>query len=144
MEPHELRTHVWVGDRPLDLQALTLAVADDRAGAAIVFSGTVRNHAPGKSNVTHLEYEAYGETVVAKIGEICEEARSKWDVMHIAVEHRTGTVTVGEPSVMVAVSSAHRHDSFETARFVIDELKHRAPIWKKEYSDEGVDWVQGA
>lgn len=133
-----------MGDRPLDLQAVTLAVSDDRAGAAVAFSGMVRNHAPGKANVTHLEYEAYAETVVAKIEEICTEARSKWDVLHVAVEHRTGTVHVGEPSVVVAVSSAHRGDSFDAARFVIDELKVRAPIWKKEYSDEGADWVRGA
>lgn len=94
--------------------------------------------------MTHLEYEAYEEQIVSKIEEICADARSKWDVLHMAVEHRTGTVLVGEPSVVVAVSSAHRIDAFETARFVIDELKQRAPIWKKEHSAEGAEWVQGA
>ncbi len=144
MDRDELRTLVWVGDRPLDQSALFQSVLDDRAGASVIFTGMVRNHAPGKTAVTHLEYEAYQEQVVAKIEAICADARKKWDVLHIAVEHRTGTVVVGEPSVIVAVSSAHRGAAFEAGRFVIDELKNRAPIWKKEHAAEGAEWVQGA
>jgi molybdopterin synthase catalytic subunit len=144
MEFDDLRTVVAVRGRALDVAALYEAVRDDRAGASVIFTGMVRNHAPGKTGVTHLEYEAYDEHVAGKIEEICVEVRRQWNVLHIAVEHRTGTVVVGEPSVVVAVSSAHRGDAFEAGRYVIDQLKHRAPIWKKEHAAEGAEWVQGA
>lgn len=133
-----------VVERPLDPVALYESVQDPSAGAAVLFSGIVRDHAPGRTDVTHLEYEAYVEQVETRIAAICAEARERWDITHLAVEHRIGTVRVGEESVVVAVSSSHRADSFAAARHIIDELKHRAPIWKKEYAAEGAEWVQGA
>jgi molybdopterin synthase catalytic subunit len=72
------------------------------------------------------------------------EAIDKWDLVAVAVEHRVGEVVVGQPSVAVAVSSAHRDAAFEAGRFLIDELKARAPIWKKEHWPGGREWVQGA
>jgi len=144
MDFEDVRTLVAVRGGSLDVAALYEAVLDDRAGAAVVFTGMVRNHAPGKTGVTHLEYEAYEEHVAGKIEEICAEVRRRWDVLHLAVEHRTGTVNVAEASVVVAVSSAHRGDAFEAGRYVIDQLKQRAPIWKKEHATEGAEWVQGA
>lgn len=140
----ELMTTITVKDSGLDPAALYTSVQDPRAGAAVLFSGTVRDHSPGKSGITHLEYEAYGEHVEAKIAEVTTLARQQWDVLHIAVEHRTGLVALGDPTVVVAVSSAHRTDAFQSARFIIDELKSRAPIWKKEHWPGGEEWVAGS
>ncbi len=75
---------------------------------------------------------------------IAEEAAGRWPVLSMVVEHRVGIVEVGQASVAVAVSTAHRGDSFEAARFVIDELKERAPIWKREHWPGGAEWVEGA
>ncbi len=144
MNETQLRTRVAISADPLDPAAAYVEVADERAGASVLFTGMVRNHAPGKTDVTHLEYEAYAEQVVPKIESVVTEARGRWDILHVVVEHRTGSVDVGGTSVVVAVSSAHRGDSFEAARYIIDELKHRVPIWKKEHWPGGAEWVQGA
>ena len=141
---NDLITQVTVSEDDLDPHAAFGMVADDRAGAAVLFTGTVRNHAPGKTGVSHLEYEAYSEQVVDKIMEIVNDARERWDIYHVVVEHRTGVVAVGGVSVVVAVSSAHRGDSFGAGQFIIDELKHRVPIWKKEHWPGGAEWVEGA
>ena len=108
----------------------------------MLFLGTVRDHSAGITGVTHLEYEAYGGVVESKIAEVVAEARRKWSIAKVAAVHRTGTLGVGEVSVAVAVSSAHRPEAFEAARFIIDELKHRAPIWKKEHWPGGAEWVR--
>jgi len=133
---------VRVGPDPIDPGAVVARVVDPAAGATTLFLGTVRDHAPGKTAVTHLEYEAYSGVVEAKIDEIVAEARDHWDLCRVTVEHRTGTVVVGEPSVAVAVSSAHRAEAFAAARYVIDELKHRVPLWKKEHWPGGAEWVR--
>ena len=104
----------------------------------------VRDHAPGRSDVSSLEYEAYAGVVEATIEGIIAEARAQWPVIRVAVSHRTGLLTVGEPAVVVAVSTAHRDDAFPAARFLIDEVKARAPIWKKESWSGGEEWVEGA
>lgn len=109
-----------------------------------MFLGTVRDHSPGKTGITHLEYEAYREHVEEMIAAIVAEADRRWGLDAVAVEHRVGTVRVGEPSVGVAVACAHRAEAFEAARYIIDELKHRAPIWKKEHWPGGSEWVEGA
>jgi molybdopterin synthase catalytic subunit len=110
----------------------------------VVFLGTVRDHSPGKEGVTHLEYEAYREQVEDKIAEIVDEAGKSWPLLGVVVEHRVGLVEVGESSVGVAVSTAHRAEAFEAARYLIDELKKRAPIWKKEHWPGGAEWVEGS
>lgn len=114
------------------------------AGATALFLGTVRDHSPGKSGVTHLDYEVYPEQVEGKIGEIVDEACERWPALAVVVEHRSGRVVVGEASVGVAVASAHRSDAFEAARFIIDQLKTRAPIWKKEFWPGGEEWSHGS
>ncbi|MDX1690527.1 MAG: molybdenum cofactor biosynthesis protein MoaE [Acidimicrobiia bacterium] len=133
---------VRVGPEPVDAGDLVDAVADPAAGATCCFLGTVRNHAPGREGVTHLEYEAYGETVEGVIAGIVDEAVGRWPILRAVVEHRVGSLDVGEASVGVAVSSAHRADAFEAARYLIDELKRRAPIWKKEHWPGGAEWVR--
>lgn len=137
-------THISVTSEPLDVETHRRFVADPAAGCTVLFIGTVRDHAPNRDGVTHLRYEAYGGVVEAKITEVVTEARQRWPVLRIAVSHRTGTLEVGEPAVVVAVATAHRSDGFEAAKYVIDELKARAPIWKKEHWSGGAEWVEGA
>jgi molybdopterin synthase catalytic subunit len=135
---------IRVGPGAIDSEALLGEVADASAGAIVLFVGTVRDHSEGKEGVTHLEYEVYAGVVEEKIAEIVAEAADKWPILAVAVEHREGKVVVGETSVAVAVSSAHRADAFEAARFLIDELKARAPIWKKEFWPGGSEWSRGS
>ena len=138
------RDFVRVTESPLDPAALLDLVSDPTAGAVVSFLGTVRNHAPGKSGVSHLVYEAYAEMVEVKIVELVAASRTRWPLIAVAVEHRTGRVDVGGISVAVVVSSAHRADAFEAARFLIDELKARAPIWKQEHWDGQSEWIEGS
>lgn len=131
-------------DRPLDAAAALKEVGRDQAGGVALFIGTVRDHSDDRSGVTHLEYEAFEDRVEEVISAIVAEARSRWPILAGVVEHRIGRVNLGEPAVVVAVSTAHRSDAFEAARYVIDELKGRAPLWKKEHWPGGAEWVEGA
>lgn len=126
---------------PIDPAALVAAVGDPGAGAVALFLGTVRDHSPGRTGVTHLVYETYPERVVEVIAAIVAETRERWPVTRVAVVHREGAVSVGEPSVGVAVSAPHRPEAFAAARHLIDELKARAPIWKQEHTADGAEWV---
>ncbi len=128
----------------LDPSALVAEVARPDSGATVLFLGTARDHSPGKEGVTHLDYEIYHEFVEAKLGEVLDAAFEQWSVLSAVVEHRVGRVEIGEASVAVAVSSAHRNDAFSAARFVIDSLKESAPIWKRENWPGGSVWVEGA
>lgn len=110
----------------------------------MVFLGTVRDHSEGKEGVTHLDYEVFSERVEPEIAKIVEEAGERWPIQAAAVEHRSGIVSVGEASVAVVVSCAHRAEAFDAARYIIDELKSRAPIWKKEFWPGGAEWSQGS
>jgi len=114
-------------------------------GAVVVFSGTVRDHADGRDNVTHLTYEAYEDKAIVRMAEIIDEARPKWPtVVRVAMLHRVGRLTLGESSVLVVVSSPHRPEAFEAGRFCIDTLKVAVPIWKQEEWSEVSDWGTGA
>ena len=144
MDPRTVRSRVDIRPDAIDPSALLAEVGDPSAGAVVLFLGTARNHSEGKTGVTHLEYEAYPEVAVGRIEELVSVAGEKWELVAVAVEHRTGTVSIGQPSVGVAVSAVHRDAAFEAGRFLIDELKARAPIWKKEHWPGGSEWVQGA
>lgn len=114
-------------------------------GAVVLFSGTVRDHAEGRTDVVSLDYEAHPDATVPVFGDIAAETRRRYpDARAIAIVHRIGRVHLGESSVVVAVSSAHRPVAFEAARFAIDALKQSAPIWKKENWLGGSDWGTGA
>jgi molybdopterin synthase catalytic subunit len=114
-------------------------------GAVVVFSGTVRDHAEGRTGVTLLEYEAYVEQVEPRLAAIADEMRRRWPALgRIALVHRIGPMGLGESSVVVAVSSPHRPEAFDAARFGIDTLKATAPIWKREHWQDGADWATGA
>ncbi|KAA3640568.1 MAG: molybdenum cofactor biosynthesis protein MoaE [Armatimonadetes bacterium] len=134
--------HIDVTAEPIDAAAILDFVADPSAGATVLFSGTVRDHSEGREGVTHLEYEAYEGVVVDKIGEVVSQAMEQWPILRVAAVHRTGSLGVGEPAVMVAVSTAHRNDAFPACKFVIDELKRSVPIWKKEHWPGGAEWVR--
>ena len=138
------RSRVAVVEDVLDVGALLEEVGDPKAGAVALFLGTVRNHSPHREGVTHLEYEVYRTQVCEKITEIVSEAVQRWSLVAVAVEHRIGRVEVGEVAVAVAVSSGHRAEAFAAARYLIDELKERAPIWKKEHWDGGAEWSLGS
>jgi len=143
MEP-DRHLRVTVRDEDLDPAALLDEVRRLESGAIALFLGTVRDHSEDRTGVTHLVYEAYTEHVESKIREIMQEAADKWPIQSAAVEHRIGRVDLGGTSVAVAVSTAHRGDAFEAARYLIDELKARAPIWKQENWPGGEEWIEGA
>jgi len=140
------------GDDWFELTAAPLPISEvyewavrPECGAVVVFSGTVRDHAEGRDAVTSLEYEAYDEAVVPVFERIAAETRRRNPgAVRMAILHRTGELGLGESSVVVAVSSAHRPVAFEAARFAIDALKESAPIWKKESWSQGSDWGTGA
>lgn len=125
---------------PIDVAALSRTEPED--GALCVFTGVVRNHNDGKS-VLYLEYEGYEEMVVTIFAEIAAEARTRFGVTRVRIVHRLGRMEIGETSVAVAVSSPHRGEAFEACRFAIDTLKHKAPIWKKEFYADGSSWLEG-
>jgi molybdopterin synthase catalytic subunit len=144
MDQSRQQIRVSVGEGPIDAAGLLAEVGRPDSGATVVFLGTVRNHSDRVENVTHLEYEVYPGAVETSIREIVEEATAKWPVLSVAVEHRSGVVALGEASVAVAVATVHRADAFEAARFIIDELKSKAPIWKKEHWPDGAEWSKGS
>ncbi|CEP15220.1 hypothetical protein [Parasitella parasitica] len=114
------------------LDTISQVVQDDGAGATTTFSGTTRDTFEDKA-VIELEYEAYVPMAKKVLTELIREARNKWNLKHIAIYHRTGIVPVGKVSVVIATSSTHRVDSMDAARYLIDELKNRCPIWKREF-----------
>ena len=114
-------------------------------GAVVVFAGTVRDHAEGRGGVTTLDYEAYEEQVGPRMLAIAGEARSRWPAIgRVALLHRVGLVRLTEVSVIVAVSTPHRGEAFEAARWCIDTVKATVPIWKRESWEGGTDWAAGA
>lgn len=128
---------------PIDPAALLDGVVSASDGAALLFWGVVRNRNDGRA-VTHLEYEAYAEMAEATLAEIVAEARERWEVGGIGVVHRIGRLEVGEGSVAIAVASPHRAEAYEASRYVIEELKRRVPIWKREgYAEGGSEWLGG-
>jgi len=144
MEQPGQQIRVSVGEGAIDAVALLKEVGRPDSGATVLFLGTVRDHSDHAENVTHLEYEVYVGVVETSIREIVAEAGAKWPLLSVAVEHRSGVVRLGETSVAVAVATGHRGDAFEAAHFIIDELKIRAPIWKKEHWPDGAEWSQGS
>jgi len=125
----------------IDYTALTEQVRKGDCGAVVVFLGTVRDLTGDRVTVA-LDYEAYPGMAEKKMAEIEADARDRWPVGDIVLEHRLGRLDVGEVSVAVAVSCPHRADAFEACRFAIDRLKELVPIWKKEnWADGTTEWV---
>jgi len=125
----------------IDTGALREELLDAGCGGYAAFEGWVRDHNEGQA-VRRLEYEAYETLAVREAERIVAEASARFGVAHIACAHRLGDLAVGELAVWVGVSAAHRHEAFLACRYVIDEIKHRLPIWKKEhYASGDSGWV---
>ena len=111
-----------------------------RAGANVLFLGIVRGHSVDKK-VVYLEYEAYEEMAEKMISELVAFAFDKWPIEEIKILHRLGRVWLGQVAVAIEVKSAHRSEAYEVSRYLIEEIKHRVPIWKKEYFSDGTsEW----
>ena len=126
---------------PLSPDAIAAEVDDPGAGGIVIFSGVVRNETGGRP-VKFLEYEAHAPMALAKMREIAAAARQRHPgIRRLAIVHRVGRLEIGESSVLIAVSTAHRGEGFDACRFAIDTLKETVPIWKKEYFEDGEVWV---
>ena len=128
---------------PIDPCAVLGSLISDEDGAAVLFVGTVRNHNDGRE-VGHLDYQAYPPMAEDTLREIVAEAREKWSTGEIAVTHRHGRLEIGEVSVAIAVAAPHRGDAYAASRYIIEELKQRVPIWKREgYLTGESEWLRG-
>jgi molybdopterin synthase catalytic subunit len=133
---------ISITEKPIDVDKLLDYVSDQSSGASVLFTGTVRDHNE-QDKVSKLHYEAYQEMAEKILQEIENEVYAKWKINKFIAIHRTGTLKVGEVSVAVAVSSGHRKEAFEACKFGIDSIKEKAPIWKKEFSESGTEWLEG-
>jgi MoaE-MoaD fusion protein len=134
--------HRIVSD-PIDVAALVERVASPRAGGISTFLGVVRDNSLGR-RVRYLLYEAYPPMALKEMERVEAEVRERWEIEAIAIEHRIGRLEIGEASVAIAVSSAHRREAIEACHYAIDRLKQTVPVWKKEYWEGGEVWIENA
>ncbi len=140
--PSDSETWIDISPDPLPVAAVNEWASVPSCGAVVTFVGTARDHSVGRPGVTRLEFEAYEEQVVTVLASVADAARGRWpDLGRLALLHRVGRVDLGEAAVVVAASAPHRDAAFDAARFGIDELKARAPIWKREAWAEGTEWA---
>jgi len=133
---------IRIVESKIDREEIVQSVSTPESGAIATFDGTVRNHSREKP-VTYLHYEAFPEMALKELEKIRAEAMQRWPLNGMAIVHRVGRMEIGESSVFIAVSSAHRKDAFEACRFAIDTLKTTVPIWKKEHYQDGEVWIEG-
>lgn len=134
---------VHLQNDPLDAVALREAARLPRAGAVVVFEGCARDHHDGRS-VEQLAYEAFAPMALAQLSEVRTEAIARFGLEACLVHHRLGVVPLTEAAVVVVTASAHRREAFEAALWIMDEIKRRVPIWKREAYTEGTEaWVEG-
>ena len=136
----ERRGLVLLSENPIDRDAAIARIRSDQDGAVVVFEGVVREQSRGKT-VRALVYEAYGAMAQRQMEMLGDEARRRWPVTDLAMVHRTGTLAVGDVSVVIAVAAPHRGPAFDACEWLIDELKRTVPIWKKEVYTEGEAWI---
>lgn len=133
---------ISITNNHLSLQKAMCEIEDNSAGALSIFIGNVRNR--GRfGNVSEIYYEAYSEMAEEKMKEIENEAQTKWAIKKLVAIHRIGNLKVGETSIIIGVSSEHRHEAFEACKYIINNVKTRVPIWKKEISKENQKWADG-
>jgi MoaE-MoaD fusion protein len=132
--------HVQLLATPLSLDRCIAAVTDAGIGGVVTFTGLVRRHSHG-ALIDHLDYEAYGSMAVREMTRLCVEIEAELPGVRLAVEHRVGRLVVGELAVVIAAGAPHRAEAFTACRAMIDRLKDRVPIWKKEFGDDGATWV---
>ena len=127
--------------RAIDVAALLAEVGDAASGATVLFLGTVREVNDGRA-VTGIEYSAYGEMAERELAAIATECAATFGVTHLVAEHRLGTLALGDASIAIVVAHPHRAEAYEASRFVIEEVKRRLPVWKREgYVDGASEWV---
>jgi len=135
--------HASVVSGPIEPAQVLGLVGSDEDGAVLLFLGTVRNHAGGEA-VNGITYEAYERMATPVLTEIAREAAERLGTDRLAVVHRVGELAVGDVSVAIAVSSPHRAESYDASRYVIEEIKKRLPVWKREHYTSGrSEWVEG-
>jgi len=132
--------HVRLLDEPLSLDRVVAAVSGPGMGGIVTFTGAVRRHSRG-TVVERLEYEAYGSMAVREMTRLCEEIEAEIAGTRLAVEHRVGKLAIGDLAVVIAAAAPHRAEAFTACRAMIDRLKDRVPIWKKEIGEDGEEWV---
>jgi molybdopterin synthase catalytic subunit len=131
-------------EEAIDIDTLLESVKDDAAGATVLFLGTVRNHSNNDYAVSGIYYEAYTKMAQETMAKIEAETIKRWNLKKFAAMHRIGNLKIGEISVAIAVSSEHRAEAFEAARYAIDRIKTEVPIWKKEMTgDKDAVWAEG-
>jgi molybdopterin synthase catalytic subunit len=130
----------FLTEEPLELDRLIREVMRDSDGACVTFAGVVRNHHRGRS-VESIYYDAYRPMAEKEIAKIVEDVRARHPATQLAVRHRIGLLVVGETSIAIAVSSPHREDAFIASRELIDRIKQTVPIWKRERTTDGEEWV---
>jgi len=139
-EPPGAGRHVQLLATPLSLDRCIAAVSGAGMGGIVTFTGMVRRHSRG-AVVDHLEYEAYGTMAVREMTRLCDEIEAEIAGIKLAVEHRMGRLEVGDIAVVIAAAAPHRAEAFTACRAMIDRLKDRVPIWKKEVGDDGAEWI---
>jgi molybdopterin synthase catalytic subunit len=127
---------------PIDAAALQARAKQPEDGASVVFDGIVRNHTRGRRTL-YLDYEAYEAMAEKQMDALAREACTRFGVRHVTLVHRLGRMQIGETSVLIVVSSAHRSAAYEASRWLIDTLKKQVPIWKKETFADGAVWADG-
>ncbi len=132
----------WLTREPIDGARLAAEAKNGEDGAVVVFDGIVRDNTRGRKTL-YLDYEAYEEMALRQMEELAVEARAQFGVREVKIVHRLGRLMVGETSVLIVVASAHRGQAFDACRWVIDTLKKKVPIWKKETFEDGVVWADG-
>jgi molybdopterin synthase catalytic subunit len=142
-KPEELRSeHCAIVRDEIDLREIREDMEDPEDGAAVLFEGVVRNNSRGRRTL-YLDYEAYQPMALNEMEKLAQAALERFKVRDIYVVHRLGRLGIGETSVLIAVSSAHRAAAFDACRWLIDTLKKTVPIWKKEYFEDGAVWADG-
>jgi len=142
MTPSHHQDRVELTREIIPSAAIAREMRTDEDGAVATFDGCVRNHSQGRRTL-HLEYEAYEPMALAKMWEIAEHLHARYRIDRVAMVHRLGRLEIGETSVFIAVSSAHRAAAFDACRYAIDTLKKTVPIWKKEFFADGAVWSDG-
>lgn len=127
---------------PIDTRALVARTQRGEDGAVVTFEGVTRNHSGGRST-QYLEYEAYEPMALAQMRAIARELKERWKIDRVGIVHRLGRLEIGEASVVIVVTAAHRKPAFEACHYAIDRLKKTVPIWKKEHFTDGAVWVEG-
>jgi molybdopterin synthase catalytic subunit len=141
--PQEADERDWIAvtDQSLPVDRALIWASRPACGAIVTFCGTVRNHSDGRPGVTALEYEVYPEQAVPRLRQVAVATRDRWPMVErLVLLHRVGLLDVGEVSVVVVASTAHRSEAFDAARYCIDTLKHSIPVWKRETWAGGTDW----